>query len=107
MNYKTIITTVGAWLWAVLMPALPFGGVCSAMILADFISARRLAWRIRRLRPAETERLKLSSARFAIFLRTLLRTYALLALASMVQTVVTGEQLPLLKFAAGAVCFRL
>lgn len=112
MNYKMILSSAGAWLWAVVGPAIPHGVVCTAFVVADVVTARRLARRIRR-RLAEgdvpdaarlREKLKFNSARLGHALGTLAKTYALLTLAALVEGVVTGPQWGVLKFVSGAVC---
>lgn len=105
MTYRTLVSTVGAWLWTAAAPALPFSAICTFMIFADLISARRLARRLGRAVPGKRDRLKFSSARFKRLIDTLIRTYLLLIMAAMIQTCILGEVFPLLKFAAGAVCF--
>jgi len=109
MNYqeifRTAVSAAAGWLWAVAGPALPYGVVCTLMVVADVVSARRLARRLRAAVPGSAARLRFSSARFGRVVGTLSRIYALLVLAAMVDTVVMGGGGMLLKFAAGAVCF--
>lgn len=102
---KSIVAALGGWTWAVLGPALPFGAACTAMVLADVYSARRLARRLGRRRATARQRLKFSSARFGRVLRTLARIYAVLALAAVVEHVVVGEWIHLLKLVAAVICF--
>ena len=109
MNYNEFLrvaaAAAGAWLWAAAAPALPFGAVCTLMVMADVISARRLARRLRRKYPGQAPRLRFSSARFSKVISTLMRVYGLLILAAMVDSVVLTASGLLLRFAAGAVCF--
>ncbi len=110
MNYPEILRTAASmaagWLWATAGPALPFGVVCTAMVVADVVSARRLARRLRRIAPGQADgSLRFSSARLGRVVGTLARIYALLVLAAMVDSVVMDGGRVLLKFAAGAVCF--
>lgn len=109
MNYnyneflRIAASAAGGWLWAVAGPALPFGTVCTAMVLCDFITSRRLARRLTRAVPQQAGKLRLSSAKFGRMISTLCRIYAMLVLAAMVDSVILGTGW-LLKFAAGAVC---
>ncbi len=109
MNFNELLRAAaacaGGWLWASAGPAVPFGAVCTMMVLADFLTSRRLARRLRKAAPEHEVKLRFSSARFGNTIRTLLRIYALLVLASMIDTVIMGACGMLLKFAAGAVCF--
>ena len=102
---KGVIATAGAWLWLMIEPALPYGMVCTLMVLADVVSARRLAQRIRKIAPRHHNLLKFNSARFGQIFKTLSRIYAVLLLAAMVQGVIVGESFELLKFVAGSICF--
>ncbi len=102
---KSVVAALGGWAWAVFGPALPFGAACTCMVLADVYTARRLARRLGRRRPTARQRLKFSSARFGRVVGTLLRIYAALALASVVEQVVVGEWIHLLKLVAAVICF--
>lgn len=105
MNYQYIIkmavTSFGAWAWTVFGPALPYGAACTAMVLADVWTARRIG----RPRRDARMRLKFSSARFGRVVVTLIKIYAVLALAALVENVVTGEWVHLQKLTAGIICF--
>lgn len=111
MTNESIIMLKGAaaaaagWLWAALCPALPFTLVCTLMVFADVVSARRLARRLGRRQPTQRQRLKFSSAKFGRTLGKLLRIYALLLLTAMLQYVVTGPEVNLLRIVTAAVCF--
>lgn len=102
---KSIVTAAGGWAWATFGPAIPFGAACTGMVLADVYTARRLARRLGRKRPTARQRLKFSSARFGRVVRTLMRIYAALALAALVEHVVVGEWIHLLKLVAAVICF--
>ena len=102
---RTAAAAAGGWLCATAAPALPFGVVCTFMVMADVVSARRLARRLRAAAPDHAPRLRFSSARFGRVVGTLIRIYALLILAAMVDSVIMGGDGLLLKFAAGVVCF--
>ena len=102
---KSSVTTLGAWLWTTLEPAVPFGAVCTAMVFADVISARRLAFRLRKKHPNCHQQLKFNSSRFGHIFGSLAKIYSVLLLATLVQNVIIGESFNLLKFVAGAICF--
>lgn len=105
MNTKVIITSVGAWLWAMAAPALPAGVLCTAMVTADVVSARRLARRLCKKHPEKKSALKFSSARFGRVICSLSRIYSVLVLAAMVDAVVAIPGVSTLRLATGAVCF--
>lgn len=102
---KCGVVGAGAWAWSVWGPAIPVGAACTAMVLADVWSARRLARRLREKPSTDKQRLKFSSARFGRTVRTLMRIYALLAVAAVVEHEVVGEWVHLTKMAAAVVCF--
>lgn len=102
---RACIAACGAWLWAALQPAAPHAAVCTLMIFADVVTARRLARRLSRRHPEARQRLRFSSARLGRAIRTLLTTYAVLALAALLQYVVVQDTFPLLRLASGAICF--
>lgn len=103
--FKSIIAAAGGWTWSVFGPALPFGAACTAMVLADVYTARRLARRLGRKKPTKRQQLKFSSARFGRVVATLSRIYAALALAAIVEQVVVGEWIHLQKLVAATICF--
>lgn len=102
---RRMAVAAGAWAWSVWGPALPVGAACTALVLADVWTARRLAARLGDKEPSRRQKLKFSSARFSRVIRTLLRIYALLAIAAVVEHEVVGEWIHLTKFAAAVVCF--
>ena len=104
ITLKYLATAIGSHIWQVLCPTLPFSAVCTLMVIADVVTARRLARRLQRLAPEEQERLKFSSVRFAHTLSKLAHIYALLLLASAVEYVIIPE-VQLTRFVAAAVCF--
>lgn len=108
IDFRSIFSLCGAAVTAFVAPTLPYVGICTAMVAADFISARMLARRIRRRsNAARNQSLKFSSARFGHTLMCLARVYALLLLAHGVDTVLlaSGSGPCVLRFAAGLVCF--
>lgn len=103
--FKSILAIASGWLWAALAPAIPFAAVCSAMVLVDVVSARRLAKRIGKHLPEHKEQLKFSSARFGRVFNTLIKVYTALLLAAMVQSVILSDAFDLLRCVAAAICF--
>lgn len=108
-NLLTVIKGAGAllggWAWSVWGPALPVGAACTAMVLADVWSARRLAARVRDKQPDKRMSVKFSSARFGRTVCTLMKIYTLLAVAALVEAAVAGEWIHLTKLAGAVVCF--
>lgn len=110
MNNETIFSLKGAavavagWLWAALCPALPFTLVCTLMVLADVVSARRLARRLGRRKPSHRQKLKFSSAKFGRTLSKLMRIYALLLITALLQHTVAGQEVNLLRIVAATIC---
>ena len=102
---KSILSILFAWLWALLAPALPLAAACTAMVVGDVWSARRLARRLARQAPEARQRLKFSSAKFGRVVCTLAKIYGVLALAAVVQSALDGEWTHLLQFVAGLICF--
>lgn len=102
--FKTGLTLGAAWLWQAACPTFPFAAVCTAMVFADVVTARRLARRLGRRVPSQRQRLKFSSARFSRTLLKLGRIYALLLLTALVQHVVL-PRVELLRYVAAAICF--
>lgn len=102
---KSVAAAVGGWLWVALSPAIPAAVACTAMVMADVWSARRLQGRLAKNRPTERQLNKFSSARFGRVIATLSRIYGALTVAALVQHAVTGEWAHLLEFVAGIICF--
>lgn len=103
---KTVVSVGAASVAAYVAPVLPYGWLCSAMVMADFVSAMMLARRLRKRDGAQRVR-RFSSRRFRSTLVTLAKVYALLLLAHGVDVVIIGEDgsVSLLRFAAALVCF--
>lgn len=102
---KSIAAAAGGWLAAALMPAAPYGMVRTVMVIADVVSARRLAHRLGRQMPTKRQQLKFSSARFGRTVSKLCRIYGLLTLAALLQHTFGGDWCDLLKWSAAIVCF--
>jgi hypothetical protein len=91
---------------AAIIPVMPFGEVCTTMVLADCMSAWTLSRRIKRKIPAIKQAGKFTSHRFGRVIVTLAKTYAALLLAHQIDTVLLGaEQVSCIKFVASAICF--
>lgn len=105
MMYKYVSAGVAGYLWASLGPALPVGAACTAMVLADVWSARRLARRLGRRLPSARQKLKFNSAKFGRVVATLSRIYLALALAALVEHALAGEWVHLIKLTGGVICF--
>lgn len=101
---KTLAAALGGWLMQALMPALPYTLVCTLLVVADVVSARRLAHRLRRKLPSRRQQLKFTSARFGHMLLRLAHIYALLLVTALLQYVVVPE-VELLRLVSGLVCF--
>lgn len=87
-------------------PVLPYGWLCTAMVTADFLSARMLARRASR-RYGKTECAKFASRRFGHLISTLAKTYAFLLLAHGIDIVIIGNDtsISILRFATALICF--
>lgn len=109
LKMKSLSTVSAASVMAFIGPVLPYGAICTAMIVADLLSARMLARRVRRHAAgvATPDALKFSSRRLASTVVTLVKTYALLLLAHGVDTVIIAGDVPLslLRFCAALICF--
>jgi hypothetical protein len=91
---------------AAVIPVMPFGEVCTTMVLADCVSAWALSRRIKRKLPAMAAAGKFTSHRFGRVIVTLAKAYAALLLAHQIDTVLLGaEQVSCIKFVASAICF--
>lgn len=102
---KTAAAVTGGWLWAALEPAVPGAVACTAMVLADVWTARRLQHRLARKRPTARQLGKFSSARFGRVIATLTRIYTALTVAALVQNAITGEWARLVELVTGIICF--
>lgn len=109
MNARYIAATVGALLWNFTLPVLPYAALCTAMVLADSVTAWSLSRRVARRYPASVSRAgagKIQSRRMARTLSTLGKVYALLVLAAATDAVLEPPfDISVLKLSAGAVCF--
>ncbi len=103
---KTVVSLCGASVAAFVAPVMPYGWLCTAMVIADFASAMMLARRLRKREGAPRVR-RFSSRRFRATIVTLAKVYALLLLAHGVDVVIVGEDatLSILRFAAALVSF--
>ena len=103
---KTAVSVGAASVAAFVAPVLPYGWLCTAMVMADFVSAMMLARRLRKSESAPRVR-RFSSRRFRSTLVTLAKVYTLLLLAHGVDVVIIGADaaVSLLRFAAALVCF--
>lgn len=105
INYlKPAVAAAGGWLLGATMPALPYTAVCTAMVVADVVTARRLAARLRRRVPSARQRLKFSSAKLSATVMKLVRIYSLLLLTALVQYVIAPE-FELLRWVGAGICF--
>lgn len=106
---RAVTAISGAAVASFIAPVLPYGAICTAMVLADFISARMLARRLRRKMKGKStsDKVKFSSRRFGVSVMSLAKVYALLLLSHGVDTVIVGatDGLSALRFSAGLVCF--
>lgn len=107
MKLRAAMSLCGAAVFSFLDPALPCVALCTSLVVADFISARMLARRVRRLAgDAASESTKFSSRRFGDTVVTLLRIYALILLAHAVDCVILDAgSTAAMRFASGIVCF--
>lgn len=109
LKTKALSTISAASVMAFVDPVVPYGAICTAMIVADLLTARMLARRVRRrvADAAKPDALKFSSRRFGATVVTLVKTYALLLLAHGVDIVIIADAAPLslLRFCAALICF--
>lgn len=105
---RWVFTALGAAV-AVLEPALPYILICTLMILADCYTAWALS---RRARKAHPERVsddgrKFKSHHFGAVLLTILKAWAMIVMAFLIQLHITDGMpaVDLTKVAAGAICF--
>ena len=106
---RALTAVSGAAVASFVAPVLPYGAICTAMVLADFVSARMLARRLRRKikEGAIKDKVKFSSRRFGMSVMSLAKVYALLLLSHGVDAVIIGETTAFsaLRFSAALVCF--
>ncbi len=103
---KSAATVAASAVWTFVGPVMPYGWLCTAMVAADFISARMLARRAVR-RYGKTEAAKFASRRLGATITTLAKVYAFLLLAHGIDVVIVGAEsnISVLRFAAALVCF--
>lgn len=103
---RWLFTVIGAVL-ATLEPTLPYILICTLAVLFDCYTAWSLGRRVRRAHPERTRHAhKFLSHHAGKVIVTLLKVYALIVLAFLIQRHITdGLPLDLTKVAAGAVCF--
>lgn len=100
-------TTLGAIL-AIIEPTYPYLFICTIVILADCYTAWSLSKRARRAHPEKvsSNSKKFKSHNFGKVIVTLLKAYALIIMAFLIQQHITdGWPIDLTKVAAGAICF--
>lgn len=93
---------------AVFEPALPYLAICTLMIIADCYTAWSLSRRVRRIHPQRVSEdgHKFKSHNFGKVIVTLLKAYALIMMAFLIQRHITeGWGVELTKVAAAAICF--
>ena len=104
---RWIFTAFGAIL-AALEPTLPYLLICTLIIIADCYTAWSLSRRARKAHPDKVseEGKKFKSSKVEKVLITLIKAYALIIMAFLIQTHITdGLPMDLTKVAAGAICF--
>ncbi|MCM1320239.1 MAG: hypothetical protein NC217_07660 [Muribaculaceae bacterium] len=104
---RWIFTAIGS-VAALFAPALPYLLICTALIFADCFTAWCLGRRVAKTHPehATPDTAKFKSHHFGSVILTLIKTWALLCLAFMIETHITASlPIDMTKIAAGAVCF--
>ncbi|MDE6229200.1 MAG: phage holin family protein [Muribaculaceae bacterium] len=104
---RWVFTAIGAVL-AILEPTLPYLIICTVMILADCYTAWSLSKRAQKSHPDKVSQdgKKFNSHNFGKVIVTLLKAYALIVMAFMIQRHITDAwPIDLTKVAAGAICF--
>lgn len=106
-NLRWLFTAFGAVL-AMLEPTLPYIIICTIMIFADCFTAWQLSRRAKKAHPDKVSRdgKKFKSHNFGKVIVTLLKAYAFIVMAFLIQRHITdGLPIDLTKVAAGAICF--
>lgn len=96
-----------AWgaLCAFIAPMIPFIIICTLLILADCYTAWDLSRRVKKKYPGQATG-KFKSQEMGRVFVTLIKVFAAIILASMVETIIfEGAQIRLANIVAGAVCF--
>lgn len=104
---RWIFTVTGAII-AIIEPTYPYLFICTFMILADCYTAWALSKRARKAHPKKVSKdgKKFKSHNFGKVIVTLLKAYALIIMAFLIQSHITdGWPVDLTKVAAGAICF--
>ena len=103
---RSLFSLLGAVV-AVLEPALPYIVICTLAVLYDCYTAWSLSRRVKRAHPERIKDGKFKSHNAGKVIVTLIKVYALIVLAFLMQQHIIGNALPidLTKVAAGAVCF--
>lgn len=104
---RRLFTAAGAAL-AILEPTLPYLLICTLMIMADCYTAWSLSRRAGKAYPdrVSADGRKFKSHHFGATLRTVLKSWALIVMAFLIQSHITdGLPFNMTKVAAGAVCF--
>lgn len=104
---RWLFTALGAII-AILEPTLPYIIICTIMILADCFTAWQLARRARKYHPDKVsdDARKFKSQHFGKVIMTLIKAWALIIMAFLMQRHITdGLPIDLTKVAAGAICF--
>lgn len=111
MNFNEILRWIFAafgGILAALQPTLPYLLICTLIIIADCYTAWSLSSRARKAHPKRVskEGRKFKSSKVERVLMTLLKAYALIIMAFLIQQHITnGLPIDLTKVAAGAICF--
>lgn len=103
---RSLFSLLGAVV-AVLEPALPYIVICTLAVLYDCYTAWSLSRRVKRAHPERIKDGKFKSHNAGKVIVTLIKVYALIVLAFLMQLHIIGDALPidLTKVAAGTVCF--
>lgn len=104
---RWVFTAIGAVI-AILEPTLPYLIICTIMIFADCFTAWQLSRRARKAHPnsVSDDGKKFKSQHFGKVIVTVLKAWALIIMAFLMQRHITdGLPLDLTKVAAGAICF--
>lgn len=104
---RWIFTAIGA-IVAMLEPTFPYLLICTLMIIADCYTAWSLSRRARKAHPDKVsdDGRKFKSHNFGKVIMTLLKAYALIVMAFLIQQHITDAwPIDLTKVAAGAICF--
>ena len=102
------IFTLAGGMIAIFEPALPYMAICTLMIIADCYTAWSLSRRVRKRHPHKMsdEAHKFKSHNFGKVIGTLLKAYALIIMAFLIQRHITDSwSVELTKVAAAAICF--